>query len=105
MTDPIDETKLQQIDKERNALQNFFRIATTKVSNNVESAREAIKIRQESIDSKIQDSFRTTMLVVGITVVAAVTDRRHCSRPVCATHHETCRDTGADSEKESIDSL
>jgi PAS domain S-box-containing protein len=38
----------------------------------VESAREAIKIRQESIDSKIQASFRTTMLVVGITVVAAV---------------------------------
>lgn len=72
LTDPIDETNLQQIDKERNALQNFFRIATTKVSNNVESAREAIKIRQESIDSKIQASFRTTMLVVGITVVAAV---------------------------------
>jgi PAS domain S-box-containing protein len=72
LTDPIDETKLQRIDKERNALQNFFRIATTKVSNNVESAREAIKIRQESIDSKIQASFRTTMLVVGITVVAAV---------------------------------
>jgi PAS domain S-box-containing protein len=72
LTDPIDETKLQQIDKDRNALQNFFRIATTKVSNNVESAREAIKIRQESIDSKIQASFRTTMLVVGITVVAAV---------------------------------
>ena len=72
LTDPTDETKLQQIDKDRNALQNFFRIATTKVSNNVESAREAIKIRQESIDSKIQASFRTTMLVVGITVVAAV---------------------------------
>jgi PAS domain S-box-containing protein len=72
LTDPIDETKLQRIDKERNALQNFFRIATTKVSNNVESAREAIKIRQESIDSKIQASFRTTMLVVGITVLSAV---------------------------------
>jgi PAS domain S-box-containing protein len=72
LTDPTDETKLQQIDKDRNALQNFFRIATTKVSNNVESARDAIKIRQESIDSKIQASFRTTMLVVGITVVAAV---------------------------------
>ncbi len=68
----IDEKRLQQIDKERNVLQNFFRIATTKISNNVESAREVINIRQESIDARIQNSFRTTMLVVGITVVAAV---------------------------------
>ena len=72
LSTPLDEEKLRQIDNQRNALQNFFRIATTKVSNNVESAREAIKIQQESIDSKIMGSFRTTMLVVGITVILAI---------------------------------
>ncbi|MFH0958999.1 MAG: adenylate/guanylate cyclase domain-containing protein [Pseudomonadota bacterium] len=69
---PVDEKELQRIDKKRKALHNFFRIANIKVSNNVESARETIKIRQESIDAKIQSSFQTTMLVVAITVVSAV---------------------------------
>ena len=100
----IDEKRLQQIDKERNVLQNFFRIATTKISNNVESAREVINIRQESIDARIQNSFRTTMLVVGITVVAAVIIAGIVA-VLFATHYETCRDSGADSQEESVDSL
>ena len=69
---PTDHLKLQEIDKQRKILKNFFQIATTKVSNNVESARETIKIQQEAIDAKLQSSFRTTMFVVGITVVGAV---------------------------------
>lgn len=69
---PTDALKVEEIDKERKTLQNFFQIATTKVSNNVESARETIKIQQESIDAKIQSSFHTTMFVVGVTVVGAV---------------------------------
>ncbi len=69
---PTDHLKLQEIDKQRKILENFFQIATTKVSNNVESARETIKIQQESIDAKIQSSFHTTMFVVGVTVVGAI---------------------------------
>ncbi len=71
-TSPLDETKLKQIDKQRETFHNFFRIAFTKVSNSVESARESIKIRQESIDAKIKGSFHTMMLAVGITVLAAI---------------------------------
>lgn len=71
-TSPIDETKLQQIDKQRKTLQNFFGMATTKVSNNFESLKEALRIQQESINSRLQSSFKATMLVVGITVVASV---------------------------------
>jgi PAS domain S-box-containing protein len=69
---PTDPLKLQEIDKQRKLLKNFFQIAITKVSNNVESARETIKIQQEAIDAKLQSSFRTTMFVVGVTVVGAV---------------------------------
>jgi PAS domain S-box-containing protein len=71
-TNPDNEAELQELTKQRQILENFFQIASIKVSNNVESAREAIKVQQGSTDLKLKSSFHTTTIVVGITVGVAV---------------------------------
>ncbi|MGA8830827.1 MAG: adenylate/guanylate cyclase domain-containing protein [Desulfomonilaceae bacterium] len=71
-TTPDNITEIKELAKQRQALQNLFQIAVIKVSHNVESARDAIKVQQESIDTRIQNSFRTTMVVAVLTVAAAI---------------------------------
>ncbi|MGC8660231.1 MAG: adenylate/guanylate cyclase domain-containing protein [Desulfomonilaceae bacterium] len=71
-TDPKNAKQIEALQKQRQDLQNFFQIAAIKVSNNVESVREAIKIQQESIDSRIQNSFKKTMIIAISTVSFAV---------------------------------
>ena len=71
-TTPDNITEIKELAKQRQALQNLFQIAVIKVSHNVESARDAIKVQQESIDTRIQNSFRTTMVVAVPTVAAAI---------------------------------
>ncbi|MCL5125844.1 MAG: PAS domain-containing protein, partial [Deltaproteobacteria bacterium] len=69
---PSSMKQLEVLTKQRHDLQNFFQIVAVKVSNNVESVREAIKIQQESIDSRIRNSFRSTMIIAILTVSGAV---------------------------------
>jgi PAS domain S-box-containing protein len=71
-TNPDYKPEIETLTKQMQVLQNFFQIAAIKVSNNVESAREAIKIQQESIDSRIQNSFRNTMIIAILTVSGVV---------------------------------
>ncbi len=71
-TNPDNKPEIEALTKQRQVLQNFFQIAAVKVSNNVESAREAIKIQQESIDSRIQNSFRSTKIIAILTVSGVV---------------------------------
>ena len=71
-TNPNHRAEFETLTKQRQILQNFFQIAAVKVSNNVESAREAIKIQQESIDSRIQNSFRNTMIIAILTVSGVI---------------------------------
>ena len=71
-TTPEPQPEIKELTKQRQAPQNLFQIAVIKVSHNVESAREAIKMQQESIDSRIQNSFRNTMIIAILTVSGVV---------------------------------
>ncbi len=71
-TNPNHRAQIETLSRQRQILQNFFQIATVKVSNNVESARAAIKIQQESIDSRIRNSFRNTMIIAILTVSGVI---------------------------------
>lgn len=69
---PINEIELERIQKRRKILQNFFSIATMKVTTNFETIEQELRIHQESINSRLQRGLKSTTLVLGISVGVAV---------------------------------
>jgi PAS domain S-box-containing protein len=70
-SDAADKTDLlKNIAVEKQDVHESCEFEETRIANSVESARESIKTRQEAIDSKLQESFRVTTIVVATAGIA-----------------------------------